>query len=250
VVLEPWVVVALGFVGLAAGFVDAVAGGGGLIGIPALLAFGVPPVAALATNKVQAVVGTAIAVATFWRRGFIDFGPLVPALLATFIGSVLGAVVVKLVDTSVLSYAIPVALIVIAAYFLFSKSLSDADRAARLDFARYVPLFGFVIGFYDGVFGPGAGTFFTLAFVALFGLGVTRATGHAKALNITSNLAACVVFVPAGDVLWPAALAMAVGQVAGGYLGARSGIRWGATLIRPLIVVVSVAIALRLLFFR
>lgn len=248
--LEPWVMVALGFVGLAAGFVDAVAGGGGIIGIPALLAAGVPPVAALATNKAQSVVGTTIAAITFWRKGFVNPRALLPAIAATFAGGLLGALAVKQIDTALLNYAIPVALILIAIYFLFARSLGDDDRTARLDFARFVPVLGFVLGFYDGIFGPGTGTFFTLAFVTLFGLGITRATGHTKVVNLTSNLAALAIFIPSGDVLWPVALVMAIGQVAGGYLGALSGIRFGARLIRPLIVVVAVALALRVLFFR
>lgn len=247
--LEPWVMVALGFVGLAAGFVDAVAGGGGIIGIPALLAAGVPPIAALATNKVQGAIGTSVAAWTFWRKGLVDLGALVPAILATFTGSYLGALSVKQIDTSLLGYAIPVALILIAGYFLFAKGVTDEDRAARLDFARFVPVVGFVLGFYDGIFGPGTGTFFTLAFVTLFGLGITRAAGHTKTLNLTSNLAACALFIPAGDVLWPVALTMAAGQVVGGYLGALSGIRWGAKLIRPLVVAVAVALAMKVLFF-
>ena len=178
--LEPWVMVALGFVGLAAGFVDAVAGGGGLIGIPALLAAGVPPVAALATNKVQASIGTSIAAFTYWRKGFVDRPRAAARDRRHLRRQLLGAIVVKQIDTSLLSYAVPVALILIAGYFLFAQSLTDEDRHARLDFARFVPLIGFVIGFYDGIFGPGTGTFFTLAFVALFGLGMTRAAGHTK----------------------------------------------------------------------
>jgi uncharacterized membrane protein YfcA len=109
---------------------------------------------------------------------------------------------------------------------------------------------GFCLGFYDGIFGPGTGSFMTIGFVTLFGLGLTRATGHTKLLNLTSNLAALLVFIPSGDVLWPAAFAMAVGQLAGGYIGARTGIRYGARLIRPLVVAVSIVLALKLLFFK
>ena len=145
---------------------------------------------------------------------------------------------------------VPFALIAIALYFLFAPRLTDADRHARLRFAVFVPVMAAAIGFYDGIFGPGTGSFLTMGFVTLFGLGLTRATGHTKVVNLMSNLGALALFIPAGDVLWPAALAMAAGQIAGGYLGARAGIRFGAKLIRPLVVVVSVALALRLLLFR
>jgi len=236
-------------VGVLAGFVDAIAGGGGMIALPALLSAGLPPVAALATNKLQSIVGTGMAALTYWRRGFIDLRALALAVLLTFVGSLLGALAVKQIDTSLLNVAVPVALIAIACYFLFAPNLGDADRAARLRFAVFVPVMGFLVGFYDGIFGPGTGSFFTVGFVMLFGLGLTRASGHTKVLNLTSNLAALFIFIPAGDVVWSAAIVMAIGQIAGGYIGARTGIRFGARLIRPLAVVVSVILAIRLLLF-
>ena len=247
--LDPLILLALAGVGLLAGFVDAIAGGGGMIALPALLSVGLPPVAALATNKLQGSIGTAMAAFTYWRRGFIDLPALVPAIALTFAGSFLGALVVKQIDTSLLNLAVPIALIGIALYFLFAPNLSDVDKVARLPFARFVPLLGFAIGFYDGLFGPGTGSFFTIGFVLLFGLGLTRASGNTKVLNLVSNLAALGIFMVAGDVVWPAAIAMAIGQVLGGYIGARTGIRFGARVIRPLVVLVSIALAVRLLVF-
>lgn len=248
--LEPLVLVALAAAGLVAGFVDAIAGGGGLIAIPALLTAGMPPVAAFATTKVQSAVGTAIAVATYARRGHIDLPALLPAMLLGFGGAFLGALSVKQIDTAILDYAVPLALILIATYFLLAPRLSDSDREARLSLALYAPAMGFVLGYYDGLFGPGTGSFLIVGFVMLFGLGLTRAVGSTKAVNLMTNLGALALFIPAGDVVWPAAAAMAMGQVAGGYLGARVGIRFGARLIRPLVVGVSVLLALRLLVFR
>lgn len=247
--LEPLVLVILAVAGLAAGFVDAIAGGGGLIAIPVLLSVGVPPIAALATTKVQSAVGTAVAVTAYWRKGFVDLRRLLPGMLASFTGAWLGALSVRTIDTDILTLAVPVALILIAVYFLFAPHLTDADRQARASFVLFVPVTGFLLGYYDGLFGPGTGSFFTMAFVTLFGLGVTRAAGHTKAVNLMSNLGALALFVPAGDVPWQAAIAMSAGQVAGGWLGAMTGIRFGARLIRPLVVVVSVVLALRLLLF-
>lgn len=248
--LDPLTLVALGAVGMLAGFVDAIAGGGGMIALPALLSAGLPPVAALATNKLQSVFGTGMAALTYWRRGFVTLKALIPAIALSFAGSYLGATIVRQLDTSLLDIAVPVALIGIALYFLFAPNLSDADKAARLPFGLFVPVMAFAIGFYDGVFGPGTGSFLTIGFVMLFGFGLTRASGNTKILNLTSNLAALAIFIPAGDVVWPAALAMGVGQLIGGYVGARTGIRYGAKLIRPLVVVVSIALAVRLLVFR
>ncbi|WDR02448.1 TSUP family transporter [Devosia algicola] len=247
--LDPMILLALAGVGMCAGFIDAIAGGGGMIALPALLATGMPPVSALATNKMQSVFGTGMAAVTYWRRGFVKLRALLPAVALTFAGSLCGALVVKQADTSLLAVAVPVALIAIALYFLFAPNLSDADKAARLGFARFVPLLGFIIGFYDGIFGPGTGSFFTIGFVTLFGFGLTRAAGNTKVLNLTSNLAALAIFIPAGDVVWPAAIAMAIGQLLGGYFGAHTGIRFGARLIRPLVVLVSIALALKLLFW-
>lgn len=242
--------VALGFVGMLAGFVDAIAGGGGLIALPALLSAGIPPIAAFGTNKVQSVIGTAMAATTYWRKGFVSLPDLGVAIVLTFIGAFLGALTVKGIDTSLLSYAVPVALICIALYFTFAPKLTDADSHARLKFAAWVPVMGFAIGFYDGIFGPGTGSFLTMGFVTLFGLGLTRAAGNTKVLNLTSNLGALALFIPSGDVIWPVAIAMAIGQIIGGYVGALTGIRFGAKLIRPMVIIISIILALRLLFFR
>lgn len=249
-ILDPLVLLALAGAGMLAGFVDAIAGGGGLIALPALLAAGVPPIAALGTNKLQSMIGTGAAALTYWRGGFVSFRALAVAIAATYAAAILGAYVVKQIDIVVLEVAVPAALIAIAFYFLLSPRLSDDDRQARLQFDLFVPVMGAAIGFYDGIFGPGTGSFLTLGFVALFGLGVTRAAGNTKILNLASNLGALTLFIPSGDVVWAAAGAMAVGQLIGGYLGARTGIRFGAKLIRPLVVVISLLLAGRLLLFR
>ena len=248
--LEPLVLLALAGAGMLAGFVDAIAGGGGLIALPALLAAGVPPITALGTNKVQSVIGTATASLTYWRRGFVSLKALAIAIPCTYAASFAGAFVVKQIDTSILSVAVPGALIAIALYFLLAPRLSDEDRHARFKWEYFVPVLGACIGFYDGLFGPGTGSFLTMGFVALLGLGVTRAAGNTKILNLASNLGALTLFIPSGDVIWPVAAAMAVGQVIGGYLGALTGIRFGAKLIRPLVVIVSLILAGRLLIFR
>ena len=248
--LDPLVLLALAGAGMLAGFVDAIAGGGGLIALPVLLAAGVPPIAALGTNKVQSVIGTGAAAITYWRGGFVSLKALAIAIPVTFAASFVGAFVVKQVDTSVLSVAVPAMLVAIALYFLLAPRLSDDDRHARLRWDIFVPVMGAIVGFYDGLFGPGTGSFLTMGFVALFGLGVTRAAGNTKILNLCSNLGALALFIPSGDVVWAAAGAMAVGQLVGGYLGALTGIRFGAKLIRPLVVVVSLILAGRLLIFR
>src|SRR5690606_30139564 len=126
--LDPLVLLALAAAGMLAGFVDAIAGGGGMIGVPALLSAGLPPVAALATNKLQSVVGTGMAALTYWRRGLVSLKALLPAIALTYAGSLAGALAVRQVDVTLLDVAVPVALIGIALYFLFAPNLSDADK--------------------------------------------------------------------------------------------------------------------------
>jgi uncharacterized membrane protein YfcA len=247
VALDPLILLLLGCTGFLAGLVDAIAGGGGLIAIPVLLSIGMPPVAAFATNKLQSTVGTLIAATTYWRRGFIDLRAMLLPMAFGFAGGFAGAFAVRQIDTSVLNYAVPIALIAIAGYFAFAPRLTDADSHARLDARVFLPVIAAVLGFYDGLFGPGTGSFLTMGFVALFGFGVTRAAGNTKAINLMTNLGALTLFLLAGDVVLPVAAVMIVGQVLGGYVGARTGIRFGAKLIRPMVVVISVALDVRLL---
>lgn len=242
-----WVLVALGGVSVIAGFVDAVAGGGGLITIPALLWAGLPPLGAIATNKAQSIVGTTIAAWTYWRQGYVSILSLVPSIGAAFAGSLLGAVVVKQVDTSALEVLIPAAVIAVALYFTFSPSIKDIDGAARLKFATFVPVFAFVIGFYDGLFGPGTGSFFMLGFVALAGYGMLKATAHTKLLNFASNVGAFAVFASVGVIAWKVGLLMGAAQFMGAQLGSRLAMKNGSRIIKPLLVITCAALAIKLM---
>jgi len=234
--------------GFLAAFLDAIAGGGGLISLPALLSVGVPPISALATNKMQSVIGTTVAAITYWRRGYIQFKALIVPIILTLLGSVIGAATAKALNTDFLTLLVPILLMGVSLYFMFSPKMTDDARAERLKFSIFAPLMGFTFGFYDGIFGPGTGSFFIAGFVTLFGLGLTKAVGNTKVLNATSNFAALMFFILAGDVVWLAGGVMIIGQIAGGYLGARTGMKFGATLIKPLIVVISMAMAIRLLW--
>jgi len=244
--LAPDVLAFLFVAAVAAGFIDAIAGGGGLITVPALLAAGVPPVAAIATNKVQGSFGTAAATWTFWRKGRIDFARLKWPLTATVVGAGFGAVAVTFVDTAWLLVLLPVLLAGIAIYFLIGPKASDEDVRARLTPFAFGAVAG-GIGFYDGFFGPGTGSFFALALVTLLGMGLTRATAHTKALNFASNIVSVVVFAVGGHVLWATGLIMAAGQVFGGWLGSHAAMRFGPRLIRPLLVIICLGMVVKLL---
>jgi uncharacterized membrane protein YfcA len=230
-----------------AGFVDSIAGGGGLITLPALLLAGISPVEAVATNKLQSTFGAATATWRFWRAGHLDLPALRPALLTSLCGAALGAVMLDAIDASILSRAMPVLLIAIALYFALAPSAENLPREARLTPSAFAIGLAAPIGFYDGIFGPGTGSFFTAALVVFAGLGLLKATAHTKALNLASNIASLAVFMLSGHLLYAVGLPMAVGQMAGARLGAGAAITHGARLIRPLIVLVTIAIAIRLL---
>lgn len=244
---DPMIIVLLVLAATAAGFVDAVAGGGGLITMPALLLAGLSPVEAVATNKLQGTFGVAAATHAFWRAGHLDFHALRYAIALTALGAAAGASSVQLLDQRWLTGAMPIVLLIVAAYFAFAPRLDSKSVRPRLGPVAFAAGVALPIGFYDGVFGPGTGSFFVLALVTLAGLGLVRATASTKALNLTSNLVSLAVFIASGHVVFSVGLPMALGQALGAKLGAHAAMAHGARLIRPLIVAVCCAIALRLL---
>lgn len=231
-----------------AGLVDAIAGGGGLIALPALLWAGIPPLQALATNKLQGSFGTATASLNYLRRGQIELKSMLIPVLWTFAGSATGTLAVQHLASDWLEQIVPLLLIGFALYFLFSPRIGDEDRQQRIHHNLFGLLIGFGLGFYDGFFGPGTGTFFTAAFVMLLGYNMRRATAGTKLLNFTSNIASLLLFAWGGHVLWLVGLSMGAGQVLGAWIGSHLVIRHGSALIRPLLVVVSVAVSFKLLW--
>lgn len=246
--MEPSLIAALVAAAAAAGFVDAIAGGGGLITVPALMLAGLSPDQALATNKVQGSFGAATAAFSYGRSGLVDLRRQLPTAALAFAAGGAGAGLVTALPTDVLRVALPVLLIGIALFFAFKPGLNDLDRAARLRPALFALTAVPFIGFYDGLIGPGAGAFYMLAFVTLAGFGILKATAHTKLLNFASNIGGLTVFALTGHPLWMVGLAMGAGQVLGAALGSRLAMRIGARVIKPLLVVTSTALALRLLW--
>lgn len=230
-----------------AGFIDSIAGGGGLIAIPAMLIMGIPPLEALGTNKLSAQFGAASATLSYARAGHVQLSQQYPMALMAVGGGAFGALVASLVPPDALKIAMPFMLMLIGLYFTFKPHLNDTDRMARLRPLVFgltiVPL----IGFYDGIFGPGTGSFFMLAFVTLAGFGLLKATAHTKLLNLGSNFGAFLVFVASGAVLWKLGIIMAIGQIIGAQAGSRLAMKNGARLIRPLLILSCFAMAIRLL---
>lgn len=238
----------LSAVALVAGTVDAIAGGGGLLTVPALLWAGLPPHVALATNKGQSVFGSFAALIRFTRGGLVD----APRARITFplglVGSLGGAALLLAVPPTALRPVIAVLLAFVALFVGLRRPppprLEDAlPRRGALAIAAAVAL---ALGAYDGFFGPGTGTFLIVAFVALLGDGLAHASASAKVVNFASNLAALVLFALAGTVAWRIALPMAAGQLAGGWIGAHLAVRRGDALVRRIVVGVALAAAVKL----
>ena len=193
------------------------------------------------------VFGTAIALRNYWRSGLVEWRPNRISVLLAFAGAVAGALVVQSINTTVLQLIVPLLLVASALYVLLSPRMTDDDAHHRVTSNGYAPI-GAAIGFYDGFFGPGAGTFYTTTLVALRGYGLTKATALAKLVNVASAIASLTLFALGGHLAWLLGLCMAAGAMAGGWLGSHSALRFGAKLIRPLLVTISLALTARLLW--
>ncbi len=230
-----------------AGFVDAIAGGGGLIVVPALMLAGLTPAQALATNKVQAVFGVCSAAANYARLGLVEPKRQILPVAICFACGLIGASLVTIIPTEALRKALPLVMIGLALFFALRRGLDDTDRAARMRPEVFFITIAPLVAVYDGLFGPGAGSFYVMGLVTLAGFGMLRATANSKMLNAGSNLGSLAGFALMGEPQWALGLVLAVAAVAGATLGARIAARVGARLIRPLLVVTSAGMALKLL---
>lgn len=245
--IEPWLYGVLTATAVLTGFIDAIAGGGGLIMLPALLFAGLPPIQALGTNKAQSMFGTAMATYNFWRRGLIDVRGNWRKLVVVFAGATVGVIAVQTVKADALRLIIPMLLMAVAAYVLFSPRMSDDDAHQRVTPTGYLPVAG-GIGAYDGFFGPGTGSFFVASLVGLRGYGLTRATALTKLLNLTSNIASVLLFALGGKIVWTLGLCMAAGSMTGGWIGSHMAMKHGARLIRPLLVTLCLVLTAKLIW--
>jgi uncharacterized membrane protein YfcA len=240
----------LALAALAAGFVDAVVGGGGLVQLPALL-LGLPgatPVEVLATNKLGSICGTTVSSATYYRRVRPDPRTFLPLMVLAFAGSALGAVVASLIPGSAFEPIVLVVLVAVGAYVLLRPTLG-AETALRFAGHRHTAaamVTGLAVGFYDGALGPGTGSFFVFTLVGLLGYNFLEASAKARLANWATNLAALCVFVPQGAVLWKVGLVMGACNLLGGYLGARTAVARGSRFVRVFFIVVVSAFVVRI----
>jgi uncharacterized membrane protein YfcA len=242
------ILIFLFFVAALAGWVDTIAGGGGLIVLPTLMFVGLPPVQALATNKCQGFVGTLTATLTLYVNKRLNPKGLLLLMLYTAIGAALGTLLIQVVDTQWLNWAVPVLLLFVAGYFLSVPNLGEIESAPKMSESKWAKTFVPFIGFYDGFFGPGTGSFFAASGVLARGKTLIDATVIAKPLNFTSNIVSLVLFAFGGQVVWLVGVVMMVGQVIGAILGAHSIYWGGAKLIRPIVIFMCVAMSIRQLW--
>ena len=233
-----------------AGFLDAIGGGGGLISLPAYLLAGLPVHSAIATNKLSGSCGTALATIQFIRRGLVNWKLAIPTVAAAILGSSLGAKASMAVEEAVMEKLLLCVLPVAAVIVLRSRSFqNEGDIVLNRRTWATALLSAAVVGFYDGFYGPGTGTFLIIAFTTLARFPLARANAHAKVINLTTNLTSLAVFLTGGQVVFLLGLAGAACNMAGNFLGAELAVKRGAAVTRPVILIVLGLLALKLLGF-
>lgn len=248
--LAPGVLALLALAAVTAGFVDAVVGGGGLVQLPALL-LGLPgasPVQVLATNKIAAVCGTAASAATYYRRVRPDPRTFLPLMVLALAGAFTGALAASRIPREAFEPIVLVALVLVGGYVVLRPRLGE-DTELRFSGHRHLAaamVVGFAIGLYDGVLGPGTGSFFVFALVGLLGYDFLQASAKARLANLATNLGALLLFVPSGAVLWDVGLLLGACNLVGGYLGARTAVARGARFVRVFFILVVSAFVVRL----
>ncbi len=234
--------------GFLAGFVDTIAGGGGLITVPVLMSLGISPQHALGTNKLQATFGSGSATVNFILSGELHIKGCIKGVVLTFLGASLGTLAVQQVSAAFLRFIVPFLLLAIAIYSLMNHKVGLNEEKPKISENVFYIIFGSSLGFYDGFFGPGTGSFWTMAYLFFIGYNIKRATVYTKLMNFTSNIASLLFFLIGGHVYFKIGLAMAAGQIIGARLGSRLVISKGARFIKPIFITMVMIITLKLLF--
>ncbi len=244
-----WVDLSLWLTSLIAGIVDTLAGGGGLITIPALMIAGLPPTVALGTNKLQALVGELNASIHFMRHGKIKVREIFLGLFFVAIGASFGAICVQHVHPHILSQITPFLTLAVLLYMIFFGKVTAENRQSYLSLPVFYCLFGLSLGFYNGFFGPATGSFWITALVIVMGFNLKKAMLYGKPLNCMGNLTSISYFIYAGLIHYQIAFIMATGQLIGSLIGANFVIKKDIRIIRPIFIVL-VALLTCILFIR
>ncbi len=235
--------------GFCAAFIDSIAGGGGLLMVPAFLTAGIPPYLTLGTNKLAATMGVATAAYTYVKKNLFKAQLWIAAIIAAFIGSVIGAIVVHLFSARFLKLFLPLAVILVAVYALWPKKIENEKNNYTYKPKKFSSAaIGLSLGFYDGFFGPGTGSFWTTAVMLFYKMDMLSASGVARFMNFVSNLVALITFIILGNVDVPLGFCVGLAMIVGSYLGAHSAIRYGVKFIKPIFVTVVIIMAIRLIY--
>ena len=238
------VYIILFIVALFAAAIDAIAGGGGLLVVPTMLLLGINPLVTLGTNKLQSCFGTATSSYNYFKNGLLREKNIKLLSIISFLGSLIGTMLVSQLSNELLNNLIPILLIGAATFLIINKGNKyNFSKSVAMAFYPIVLL----IGFYDGFFGPGTGTFFVLTFLIIKNRSLMEATAATKVLNLSSNFASFLVFQFYGFVIWELALVMAIAQVTGAYIGSKLAINNGEKFVRPVIVFISIVLSIRIL---
>lgn len=241
----PSILAVLAMVGFLAGLVDSIAGGGGLLTVPALMAAGLPPHVVLGTNKGQAVFGAISSLTSFWRRGYVDRDRVPISFSLSFAGAIVGAEIVFAIHPAHLQPIVLVLLVAAAVVVMLRRPIEPTAALAKNPRLALAAL-AFGMGAYDGFFGPGTGSLLIVGNALLFGDTLTRASGNAKVTNLASNVAAVALFAYGGKILWQVALPMAAANVIGAFVGARLAVRRGDRFVRAVVLMVVLALVVKL----
>lgn len=234
--------------GFVASFVDSIAGGGGLINLPAFLAAGVSPYLALGTNKFSSAMGAFTSSMKFFRSGKTNMDLLKYLIPFTFAGAALGVTTVLKIDEKILSTLVLILVLFMGIYTFFSKNIGSENKfrgLSKLNVGIGI-IFAFSLGFYDGFFGPGAGSLLIFGFIKIFGFDFVHAAGNAKILNFVSNITSVFLFAFHGHIDYMLGIPVALAMILGAKFGTTLAIKKGAKLIKPIFIVMSIAVAIKL----
>lgn len=244
--LDPNILIILIVFGFLAAFIDSVVGGGGLISLPALMFTGLPPAAAVATNKLAGTIGSLTSTIMFYRSGKLDIKSVAKFFPFVFIGSMVGAWIVHLLNPDLLKPLMLFMLAGVAIYTIFKKDWTQANADVKLSRKKWILFIAviFLIGFWDGFMGPGTGSFLIFAFL-MMGFDFLKAAGNAKFLNFGSNIAALIMFLILGQVNFAYGIPMGIAQLVGSICGSQFAIKKGNNYVRLLFITVTVVMLIK-----
>ena len=236
--------------GFLASFVDSIAGGGGLISMPVLLISGLPTHLALGTNKFASSCGSFTSAYRYYKSGKTNVALLKKLLPFTILGCILGVKCVLSISDEFLNLLVFIMIVAVTIYTYTKKDLGTEDKFKELTDKniKLGMLMAFLLGFYDGFFGPGTGTFLTFALIKIYGFDFLHASANTKILNFTSNFIALILFIFSGQILYTVAIPFAISMIIGGYIGAKLAIKKGSTLIKPIFLVMAFGVAIKLIY--